>query len=120
MNKNYFLFIPHPSSFIPYSSSLIPSLSRAEPVPVLIRRDESLDHLSRVEVAAERVELGEPEVVATEVRVRRGVRVSLQVAEVLHQDEGAVRLRMREGLVLRHVAQRARARRCVGARRGSA
>ena len=76
--------------FIVHRSAFIVSFSRAEPVPVLVRRDESLDHLRRVEVAAERVELREPEVVAAEVRVGRGVRVTLQVAEVLHQDEGLV------------------------------
>jgi hypothetical protein len=61
-------------------------------MPVLVRGDERLDHLGVDEVAAKLIELREPEVVAREVCVGRVVRVAAQVAEVLHQDEGAVEL----------------------------
>src|ERR671913_33020 len=69
---------------------IFPSALLAEPLAVLNRVDEGAHHLRVNEVAVELVELREPEVVAVEVRVGRVVRVAPEVAEVLHQDEGAV------------------------------
>src|SRR5437588_4120110 len=79
--------------------------SRPEARAVLGRVDEGLDHLGGDEVSAELVELREPEVVAVEVRVRRGVRVAPEIAEVLHQDECSVELVAVERLILRDLAQ---------------
>src|ERR1700749_2139895 len=70
-----------------------------EALAVLLRGEERLDHLGALEVAAEVFELLEPEVVAVEVRVRRVVGRAAQVAEVLHQDEGGVRLALVERAV---------------------
>src|SRR5688500_19026198 len=67
-----------------------------EAAPVLVRGEESLDHLGRDEVAAELVELAQPEVEAREVGVAPLVGVAPQIAEVLHQHEGAVELPPRE------------------------
>src|SRR2546423_12139191 len=83
-------------------------LARPEPLAVLAGGDEGLDHLGLDEVSAERVELAEPEVVACRVGV------ATEVAEVLHQDEGAGELGVGEGRVLSHAAPDARARRLVG------
>src|SRR2546423_13311035 len=79
--------------------------SRPEARAVLGRVDEGLDHLGGDEVSAELVELREPEVVAVEVRVRRGVRVAPEVAEVLHEHECSVELVAVERLILRDPAQ---------------
>src|SRR5437763_13185421 len=78
------------SSLIPPPSSLPSRLAEAR--PVLRRAEERLDHLGLDEVAVELVELAQPEVITLEVqrRLGRGVRVSLEVAEVLHQHEGLV------------------------------
>jgi len=65
-----------------------------EALAVLGGVDESLDHLGRDIVAVEVVQFPEPEVVPVEVRIRRGVRVTTQVADVLHVDERAVELRL--------------------------
>src|SRR5438045_5328104 len=78
---------------------------RPEARAVLGRVDEGLDHLGGDEVSTELVELREPEVVAVEVRVRRGVRIASKVAEVLHQHEGAVELVAAERPILRDLAQ---------------
>src|SRR5215204_3375973 len=78
----------------------------AEAALVLGRVEERLDHLGPLEVAAELFELGEPELEAREVRVRRVVRVPPQIAEVLHQHEGPVELPLPEGGVLDDLAQR--------------
>src|SRR5215204_3688403 len=77
----------------------------AEAALVLGRVEERLDHLGPLEVAAELFELREPEVEAREVRVRRVVRVSSEIPEVLHQHEGSVELALPEGGVLDDLAQ---------------
>src|SRR5215204_5781967 len=93
--------------------------SRPEALAVLGGREESLDQFRLAIVAAEVIEFGEPEVVALEARVGRGVGVSSQVAEVLHQDEGAVELGGTEVSVLRDAAQHDSARlTAVGETRG--
>src|SRR5947209_18705100 len=69
-------------------------LARPEPLAVLRRRDESLDHLGLDEVSAKRVELADPEVVA------RRVGVATEVTEVLLQDEGWVALGVGDGSLL--------------------
>src|ERR1043165_3416129 len=75
-------------------------LALAEARAVLGRLDEGVHHLGLVVVAAELFELREPEVVAGEIRVGAAVRVTSEVAEVLHQDEGAVGLLLDERGVL--------------------
>src|SRR5215217_3457262 len=72
----------------------------AEPLSVLDGRDEGLDHLGPPEVAAELVQLIEPELEA------RLVRVASQVAEVLAEHEAPVELAGGEGRVLDHRAER--------------
>src|ERR1044072_7334473 len=66
------------------------SLALAEARAVLGRLNEGAHHLGLVVVAAELFELREPEVVAGKIRVGAAVRVTSQVAEVLHEHEGAV------------------------------
>src|SRR5947209_15825398 len=89
-------------------TSFVLTLTRSEPLSVLRGREESLDHLGLDEVAAEGVELVEPEVEA------RRVRVAPQIAEVLHRDEGSVELCVGEGRALGDASKDARARRLVG------
>src|SRR5215213_2804522 len=92
--------------------------SLPETLAVLVRREERLDHLRALKVAAEVFQLLEPEVVAVEVRVGRVVGRAPQVAEVLHQHERGVRLALVERAVLQDEPQGARARREVfGVRR---
>src|ERR1044071_4122041 len=69
-------------------------------------------------ISIELVQLGEPEVIAAEIRIRRQVRISLQVAEILHQNESPVEFSLREGRVLSDVPQRPSAGVRVGARGG--
>src|SRR5438067_1707047 len=57
---------------------------------IFIGSNKRLEHFGGDIVAVELVELVEPEVKAGEVQVGRGVRVSSQIAEVLHEHEGAV------------------------------
>src|ERR1043165_6284611 len=59
------------------------ALRLAEPLAVLRRGDERLDHLGLDEVAVELVEFLKPEVVARVVGVLRVVGVAAQVAEEL-------------------------------------
>ena len=61
-------------------------LTRAEPLSVLRRRDECLHHFRIGEVSAKAVQLIQPEVES------RCVRVAAQITEVLHDDEGPVKL----------------------------
>ena len=67
--------------------------------------DESLDHLGLPEVAAERVEFAQPEVITVEVRVGRLVRVASEVADVLRQHERLRELARGEVSVLSHLPQ---------------
>src|ERR1051325_3610807 len=60
--------------------------SPAEALAVLVRGDESLDHLGLVEVAAVIFELLEPEVVAVEARVGRFVGVAARGGPICHAD----------------------------------
>ena len=56
--------------------------------------DERLDQLGVYEVAVELIQLIQPEVITLEVecRFRWIVRVSSEVAEILHEDEGFILL----------------------------
>src|SRR5215212_9213412 len=83
---------------------------REEARAVLDGLEERFDHLGAAVVAAELFELAEPEVEPLEGGVGRVVRRAAQVAEVLHQDERAVRLAARELRVLGQLAQHARTR----------
>src|ERR1700730_9042714 len=68
-------------------------LSRlAEALAVLGRYQERLDHLGLNKVSIKLIELCQPEVVALKVerRFRRIIRITAQVAEVLHQHKSAV------------------------------
>ncbi len=67
-------------------------LRRAESLPVLARRDERFYSIGVLEVAAELIQFRQLEVIARIVRVRRVVRVSPQIAEVLHQDKRPIEL----------------------------
>src|SRR5215204_6996097 len=84
------------------------SILRREARAVFDGVEEGFDHLGLDEVAVKLVELVEPELPAAEVRVLRVVGVAPQVAEVLHQDEGAVLLARAQVGVLGHLAQDAR------------
>src|SRR5829696_6127610 len=103
------------------TSGVHPSAFRLRPeaLAVLDGRQESLDQFRLAVVAAEVVELGEPEVVALEARVRRSIRVAPQIPEILHQHERPVELGGAEVRVLRDAAQYAGARlAAVGEARG--
>ena len=58
-------------------------LSRKAPA-VLDRGKEGFHHFGVFEVAVEAVEFIEPEIVAGKVGVPAGVRIALQISEVLH------------------------------------
>src|SRR5207237_10743301 len=77
---------------------------------IFVRDEEGAHHLRLDEVAVEVVEFFQPEIVTVEAVIRRIVRVTAQVAEVLHQDERAVELLFYECLVLSHPSQRSGAR----------
>src|SRR5205807_9500243 len=66
-----------------------------------------LDHLGSLVVPAELIQLPKPEVVTGYVVIRRIVRVSPQIAEVLHQDKRSVEFAREERLVLCHSAHHA-------------
>ena len=74
--------------------------SEAEASSIFARDNERLDHLSGLIVPAELIQLRKPEVVAIYVIVRWIVRISPQVAEVLHQDKCPVEFARVERLVL--------------------
>src|SRR3982751_3615817 len=90
----------------PQSEIRIPQsvLARPEPLTVFGRRDEGFDHLGGDEVAAEGVQLVEPEVEPG------GVWVAPEIAEVLHRDEGGVELARLQLLGLGDLTQNLRAR----------
>jgi hypothetical protein len=60
------------------SKQLMKPSGLTKPPSIFVGLNESLDHLGRDEVAAELIELTQPEVVAREVRVVRVVRVPSQ------------------------------------------
>src|SRR6266545_7318232 len=84
--------------------------SLTEALAVFGGDDEGLDHLSADVVAVEEVQLIQPEVVAAQVGIRRGVRVATQVTEVLHEHEGRILLLLFEGGVRGYVQQHRGAR----------
>jgi hypothetical protein len=63
-----------------FSSRLV---SRPEALSVFSRRDKRLNHFGVYEVAPELIKLREPEIVAREVRVGRGIWIAPQIAKVL-------------------------------------
>ena len=66
-----------------------------EASPIFGGKNKGLNHFGLDIVAVELVELREPEVKAGEVQVGRGVGIAAQVAEVLHEHEGAVEFELR-------------------------
>ena len=62
----------------------------AEAAAVLARDQESFDHLGTAKVAAKLLKLLQPEVVTVEIGVGWIAGIPLQVAKVLHQDEGGI------------------------------
>ena len=64
-------------------------LTRAEPLSVLRRRDECLHHFRIGEVSAKAIQLIQPEVES------RDIRITTQITEVLHRDEGSVEFEIR-------------------------
>src|ERR1041384_3570800 len=92
----------------------------AEAAPILSRVQECLDHFRGFEIAIERIQLVQPEVVAIEVQIgfRRRIRIPSQVSEVLHHHERAIRLSLLEQRVIRDLAEHVRAQgRVCGVRR---
>src|ERR1700730_18643662 len=80
-------------------------LRRTESLPVLARRDEGFDHVGVLEVAAELVQLRQPEVIARIVSVWRVVRVSPQIAEELHQHKRSIEFSAIQVRMLRDLSQ---------------
>src|SRR5437588_9983660 len=79
---------------------------RPEALAVFGRRDECSDHLGLLEVAAELVELTQPELVSRVARIGRVGRVASQVAEVLHQHERRAEFGRAQRVRVRDRAQR--------------
>lgn len=73
---------------------------------ILYRFNKRAHHLGVYEVAVKLVELVQPKVEAIEVRIRRIIRIALQVAEVLHLHKRQVCLTVREVCVLSHSTNR--------------
>src|SRR5215831_20744077 len=74
-------------------NTLLPlSLILAESFAIFTRIYESFDHFRRQVIAVELIQLGQPEVKACVVAVRRIVRIASQITEVLHQHKSAIRL----------------------------
>src|SRR5436853_7599943 len=93
--------------------------SWSEPFSVFSRGDEGLYHFCASEIAVEAIELIQPEVVTLKVerRLRRIVRIPLQITEVLHQHERAVEFLLSQRRVLGHSTQCARTRTRISSRR---
>src|SRR6266446_3646218 len=85
---------------------------------IFIGSNKRLEHFGGDIVAVELVELVEPEVKAGEVQVGRGVRVSSQVAEVLHKHKGAVEFVLLQQKVLGDLHEHVSAQGSVGRVRG--
>jgi len=92
-NRKCFCFLPfalrlqltaYSSPLTAYRSLLTAYRSRRKPLPVFNRANKRLDHFRVNEVAVEVVQLGEPKIVAIEIRVRWVVWISAQVTKVLH------------------------------------
>src|SRR5262245_60097160 len=66
--------------------------SRTKSSAIFERFNERSDHFSFDVVAVEAVQLFQPEVIAVKVQIGQLVRVSSQVTDVLHLDEGAIDL----------------------------
>src|SRR6266550_6766663 len=70
-----------------------------KPLPVFIRFDKGLDHLSSEVVAVEQIQLIEPEVKSSSVRV------SSQEPVVFHQHEHRIKFGRSEGSLFANLAQ---------------
>src|SRR5437763_2475569 len=90
----------------PYRSRCWPSLSRPKSLPVLRSVDERLDHLGILEIAAKLIQLRQPEIVTSVVRVRRIVGIAPQITKELHQHERAIEFLSVERGVLGYASQR--------------
>ena len=86
------------------------SPSLAEALSVFTRDEKRLDHFRPLEVAIKLVQLVEPELIATFIRV------ATEIAEVLHHDERRIALRAHETIVLGDLPARqlALTRPCLG------
>ena len=73
-----------------------------EPVEILTRDDKGSHHLRGMKVAAMTVEFLKPEFVAGIIRIMSRIRITSQVAEVLHQHKSLVLLRRRQILIFRN------------------
>src|SRR5687767_11795614 len=82
-----------------------PKSGLSEALLVFNRVDESLDHLGSLEVAIELVQLSQPEVVASMVDIRRGVRVASQIAKILGQHKCPVSFRSKQAGMFSDCAQ---------------
>ena len=65
---------------------------RSEALAIFDRTQERLDHLGVLKVAAELIQLRQPEVVPGIVRVLWIIRIASQVTKELHQDKRAIEL----------------------------
>src|SRR5437868_10532168 len=72
------------------------------------RSNERLDHLGRIIITVELIQLREPEIVAGIIIVLWVVWIAAQITEVLHQHKRAVEFLGVQNRVLGYVAQRAR------------
>src|ERR1043166_2339182 len=86
----------------------VSEVSPPESSPVLAVIVECSNHLGADKIAVELIQLIQPEVVTRVVRIRRLIRVTAQVTEVLHQDEGAIEFGVNQVLIFRHRSQHLR------------
>src|SRR5881397_316900 len=64
--------------------------SRPKALSIFSRSNECLHHLGGNEVTVELIQLRQPEIVTTVIRVRRRVRIAAEIIEVLRQHEHPV------------------------------
>src|SRR6266545_5041794 len=74
----------------PTANCVLLTASRSKAALILSRENKGFDHLGVDEVAIKLIELAEPEVIASVVRVLRIIWVAAQIAEVLYQHKSTV------------------------------
>src|SRR5437667_525440 len=93
-------------------------LSRSKTLSVFHRVNERFHHLSIYKITIELIQLRQPEIVASIIRIRRVVRVPAQITKELHQYKRAVEFLSVERGVLGYASQGlSSGRRVAGVRR---
>src|SRR2546429_6677730 len=86
------------------ASGIFQVLLRTKSLTILASDEKGLDHVSVDEISVELIELVNPEFPASKVRVLRIVRISSQIAIVLHEHECAVGFPLTQVAVIGHLA----------------